>query len=309
MRKLNKITILLGILFCMPSSVSWSQVKVEKARVTITTYMEKTQREETKWWLTKIPEEKDSLKIIPLFDAKNQQIRNTLNKFQSVSPLAKEIVQTFPKPIASAFVKGMSLILSMSKEPELPKEPGVLEICFISKDQIANSPGRISYRKDWRAVMMAAIDYPPTIFPGLVFYGMSHAYFDQKGAPGSTAPPESYEYMEQEVKANELEIEILDAAVKGKYYKYIDSVLKSMKPKTFREIIDNITPENLWELEKILNCPNCPKEIAGTMLGVYYFSFGARYISSLPLANPMDEKVALYRLVSQTLKEYPTKTL
>lgn len=252
------------------------------------------------WWLT-VPPQQPTTELIDIAEWRQEHISNIVKRYADVSPATKAIAQAFSR-FRVTYSTGGSSMQVMRNNPKVNDQPVGFEICFYARQELNQHPANLYYRREWKAMMVAAIVWPEKVFPALLFHELGHALADKEGRPSAGADDDSDSWIGEEVEMHTIEENVLNATSGARYHNEIDRILNRSNARSPEEASLSFTISDLKELDRILGCEKGGSEVASSMLAEYRLSLGFRYIdSALPERERQEAKIAFYRLVRQPL--------
>ena len=211
-----------------------------------------------------------------------------------LSPLIDLIAKEFPQFYVSVFTNGMSqtIIPAYTQSDVRP-----FEVCFVPRLQMRGLPALLYYKAEWRALMIAAVDWPEQVFPALTIHELGHALYHRQGRPSATAPPTSDSYIEEEITMHELESLVLNSYSDGGYFQTIDELLRKYRISDTRDLDRLSTSENFLSLDKALRADQTSVAVASILAAQHELAVGMRFIDATEEdhARRLQKKIALYR--------------
>ncbi len=255
---------------------------------------------DSSWWLALPPQAPDKI-LIEIASLKEKQIATIINRFADVSPATNSIAKMFPH-FRVSYSTGNSSIQMMMDDPKIPDQPEGFEICFYARQEQNQYPASLYYRREWQAVMIAAISWPDKVLPAMLYHELGHALSDRKNRPSANATDDSDSWIGEEVEMHTVEADVLNAACAGQYYAQLDAILKRSEANSPEEAVFKLTIDDLTALDQLLGCEKGGPELASVLLAEHWLILGFRYIDrTVPKDERQEAKIALYRTLRQPL--------
>ena len=252
-----------------------------------------------KWWLKAAPTTKDTASVrfaVAMSDTFSKNIVAILEKHRDISPLAAAIADSITKARATIFISGSSMEIRSGMA--LPS-PDQREVCFIPQDQYAQYrfPAMAHFRSEWRALMIAAIEQPQTVFEGRIMHEAGHALRFLQGQVSATAATYSDANTSEEVEMHELEALVLDKETGGAFFKAVDHILVQSRhaEKSSQEIILGLVLEDLYALDRSLGVESVTQGVAQELAVDYLMAVAYRHIdTTLQKGDTLRRKIDFY---------------
>lgn len=274
------------------------------ASTLIGSYVSKHEAFPRKHWLTAALSPEETLSRI---EEHKKKISSLLQQYQDVSPLAGKIYKEFANFRISTFYQGGSQTV-VGAADKLP-DPRSLEICFVPENQ-GSHPGLQStfawYHWEWRAVIERDDICPDAFMAAILYHELSHALADKrKAALQPASDPWSDPWIEEEVKAHELEWQILDRASQGRLTRLYDSILaRAPKVASLETVIKLVSAGDLEEFDKLFGLEQEPEQMAGVYLAEFEIGLFLWAIDLLPISDKakLEKKITAYRWIANTVQ-------
>ena len=225
-----------------------------------------------------------------------------MKKSAGVSPLATQLYRETKKVQLSKFANGASLKFFNGKFEDLGKD--TIEICMIPMDQYQiyrqKIPAALWYRKDWKALMITAIDFSDAFLTALVYHEMGHWLRHKQGASSATAMTGSDSFISEEVEMHELEYKVLNFFSKGKLKKLMKSICARSKSKENpKDALNYVTRDDLVAFDVMLGTVDAGQRTIGTYGAQFLTSVGLECINQNTNSDQAKAKIKYYRWLSQ----------
>ena len=274
----------------------------------ISYYQEKRKTPDS-WWLNNLPRTPEDPVFQQKLNFQAYRVKNTLNRFRKVNPLAGSIRDRFEKFRVSVFVGGNTSIAI--DNPETLKDTTV-EICFVARIQSLDlrrqiqAPSSLYWRSDW-GLFMDAIDMPEQVFSGLLFHELGHGFRHGVSLTGAGYfTPESDAYAAEEIEMHQLETAIFNEASSGAFNQIIDQIVsRKSTAKTVADVLEQTTLSDLHRLDESLSAEKVGLETASLLFAHYLIAIGANYIDTH--TKELNEKIKLFRWLHQEVLDVPVR--
>jgi hypothetical protein len=259
-----------------------------------------------KWWLkndAEPPLNQDMMGSI--FTHKNDALQ-IISKYHNTSELSNSIARSFIDLSPTVWTPQGSMMTYKDEHPSMiTSHENTLELCYIPYVHIQSHPATLYYSHEWRALILAGLEYPEPVLAGLLYHELGHAYIHQILKASSANTPEGSDaYNQEEVEMHDFESQIYDRASEGKFFKCIDTILaRYPKAVSYKEVVSHLTPFDIQQLDLALGCEKCGSTLANTMLAQYCFAIGSRWIDKNTSDNEPKtrQKIAMYDWLFQNL--------
>jgi len=288
------VLIVVAISWGYPKYLGYQQEKVEKTfeRQYKSFILD---RSPDNWWLLQAPK----IGVVPTkeeiqkIDARVAKIEEKFQRYAEVSPLSKRIASQFKELFVSILTEeGVSVSNSLQKE-EVLKQPDI-EICFIAANIFRQHPNAVYYSRQRRSLMIAGVEWPETVFAGMLFHEAGHALFDiVDHAPSASANPRSNSYISEEIVMHELEIQVVDAATGGAFLQEIDKIIQRTPAKTPQDLVYRASLSNWQRLDEIMGATTAGPIVSDINSAQYDIALAFRFIEKR--GGGRSGKVAFYR--------------
>ncbi len=258
------------------------------------------------WWFTAFPPPPEqpeqyaaTVERVAAIEAKAHSL---LQRYAGTTDLSQAIADAFPRLHVMVYTQGMSVRLTQALTPEeaLPP-PNSLELCIIPQHEIGAHPNLLYYKPEWKALMVAAVDWPDAVFAALLFHELGHALRHRQGAPSATAPPNSDAYVDEEVEMHELEAAVLIAASQGQFASSIKAVIARAAPVVDWPVaLHQLELGDLRQLDQTIGADRAGQRVTSVMATQYLLTFGLWAIPQRPTdaAGYQADRRAIYRWLS-----------
>lgn len=264
-----------------------------------------SKKTDDRWLFEKVTED-DIPRLVALGKYITKQIELGLEKNSSI-PKVKEMKEIFAKNLYVSYfddASGGSVQFSM-ETTKIPSDSDQ-EVVFYGKNSSTHSmidDHPLFYDKEWRALVIGAMDWDDIWFQAVTLHELYHAKMYRDGAPSSVSPPMSNLYIQEEVSAHNLEHEILNLQTGGKYNKIVKEILNSKKAGNQKELIEQITAEDLILLDGLFGVGRSRE--TGIRLTQFYFSLLNEWVDrQFKQEDRAKEKSYNYRLIVSTGDNY-----
>ena len=256
------------------------------------------------WWFES--EEEDFIPLAGKITLAERNIKKIIAQYKDDSPLVKRIADNFDIDMVSIYYHGVSKSVMIGQAGSFEPSSRSLEVCFIPRNQYlsATFPSGLYYWQDWQAIMIAGIDWSPGIFEAVFLHEMGHAIRHRVDHdPSATAAPGTDLYISEEVAMYELEQQILDVYSSGAFTAAIDQLLADGKTKDYKKFIRQLSPQDLFLLDKALGFENISRFEASYIAPEYLFAIGFRLIDQTTSDSKLahQQKVQYYRWLTSAL--------
>ncbi len=236
-------------------------------------YAKRHRMYQEQWWLETLPT--FTAKEEELFKRRRNLLVEILGKNKNMNDLTRRITTAFPTFLL-AYTDGK--IVRSAETRTKTDDPN---ICFIPRDQIGSGhhPSMLYWDISSGSVIMAAIEMPESILPGVLFHELGHALRQRVDQSASaTAPTTSDLYISEEVEMHDLEAYV-DDAVNGKtYLAAVDGIVEQCHGTHPLDVMGVISSEDLERLDTILGAARVDGRIAGSVIIRHLYILGARAI-------------------------------
>jgi len=257
-----------------------------------------------RWWFTST--DGSAVDLADKCASAQKLVRSAIDEFQTTSPLAQRIAESFSIDLVSFFNGGMSQALLLGGTESFQPSPKSLEVCFIPQSQFDRYafPSGLYYRQDWGTVMILGINWSPGLFEAVLFHELGHALYDRvDNASSASASPGTDLYLSEEVIMSVLEQEVLNAYSKGAFYRAIDQILVKHQSRNYQELAYSLSGDDLRLLDQALGFQNISQFEANYLAPEYLFAVCFRLVDKTVL-DPNDahsEKVRCYLWATSAL--------
>lgn len=262
-----------------------------------------------KAWLTG---REDMFQEMTLIHSWANRLREQMDRYKDVSPLARR-VHHFRGFRVSKFTNGVSHSLipplpDADIEAMLIREAGQLEVCMmtpVQRNHPSLLPNSLYYRSEWGAVMVDSVQWTDTFLAALAYHEMGHALRHQVDrAPSATAPGDSDLWIGEEVEMHELEHQVLDAAVQGRFNQLLDGIIDRTPAAAtpvleYRALADTISREDWQAFDNLFGLQGAGKRTTSIHCAQFLISLGFRYIErNTPEADRRRRQIEFYRFMA-----------
>ena len=253
------------------------------------------------WWMVNPPSPQQSTFIAEVVEKRAQQVRDALDAYSKITPLAQKIADTHVSFLVSIALGGNASISAVQDSRTL--DPSKLtELSFIPQNVMGKMPGGMAvyWRSDW-GLLMEAVEFPKAAFAGFLYHELGHGVLHPAHkrdvlyhAPGSP------EYALEECEMHELETAVMDAASHGKYRAASEPLRKRMRTaSTIDEALQMLTLADIFQLDASLDASSYGLETARLLFPDYIMTLGLEFIRDKKGGD--SDRIALFRLMEQSL--------
>lgn len=255
------------------------------------------------WMFPRTPPQIGLEEFMPFMTKLGEQskiINSLLQQYGNVSPLAKRITERFHSRIITTidvggFTRGGGI-------EALPQDTSqLMEIVFIPQDQIRQHQYLMYYHMNWQAVMIGALIWPNSAFATVIFHGLARALTHKEGGAIAALGASGEEV---DIVFYNLEMDVLNAAMKGKLTVLLDAFLADNRGAAgWEELFSRLTAADLRAFEESAGCQACGSTVAQVMLPKYLLGIGFRRIEQTTPdeSQRMARKVEFRRWLDQAI--------
>lgn len=264
-------------------------------------------------WLTG---REDPVQEIAAINSWSGRVGALLDQHRSVSNLTGRIHQHFRDFRVSKFANGVShsIVIPMpgvDVEAILMREATQFEVCVITPSQRGHPsllPNCLYYRQDWRAVMADSVVWTDAFLAALMYHELGHALrhcVDR--AASATAPDKSDAWIGEEVEMHQLEHQILDVAVQGRFTLLLDGIIDRLpqgepSPEFYQAMADEVTVEDWQAYDALFGLQGAGVRMTSIHTAQFMISLGFRLIERRFPQTKTQNQIDYYRFMFSNLK-------
>jgi hypothetical protein len=261
------------------------------------------------WWLSDLPLNPEDGAFVQKMLDREKLVKNTLDRFRKVSPLAEQIHAKFGTFAVSVFLRGNASI-TIGQVSQI-KQAGV-EICFVAKNEAKlleksiNAPSSLYWRSDW-GMFVNAVEMPYSVFAGLLYHELGHGIRHPVSHAGKGYfKPGSDEYVAEEIEMHALETLVFSEASGGSFGKIIDEIL-SRNPKALNttDVLAGITLSDLVRFDISIGADKAGLETSQLLFAHYMIAVGTAHCD-LRSAG-IQEKILMFRWLHREVFGIPVR--
>jgi hypothetical protein len=251
----------------------------------------------------------------------SHRLRGLLDRYKDVSPLSRRIHGQYRNFLPSKFVNGISQ--SLMNQPrqadgsELTAEQLValfhaqsnqLEVCLMTPAQRNHPdllPNSLYYRKEWGSVMADSLQWSDAFLAAITYHEFGHALRHRvDAAPSATAPGNSDLWISEEVEMHELEYQVLDMAVQGRFSQQLDRIIDRVPESDvtlefYRSVADAISAQDWQDFDNLFGLRSAGPKMTSIHCAQFLISLGFRCIERLfPEQERRNRQIEYYRFVT-----------
>lgn len=227
------------------------------------------------WWLEPRNVEQ-SKETIDLVARKTDEVNDLIQHYRSASFLSEEIAMTFPKLVGSWLFSPHGIV---GAQPTSKKE---FLIVWVPGHLTHQQPATVYFNREYNAVFVGALDWPPAVLAGIIFHELGHAMRYRQGALTATAAPGTFLYALEEIETHMVQSAVFNSATAGignrGYRGVLNGILSRKKVATPIETLDLITKQDLVDLNRIIGCGYCDGAIASVTTSHHILALGLEWI-------------------------------
>lgn len=269
-------------------------------------YREKIKHPEI-WWLDALPKNPEDPVFHEKILSRERLIKNTLDRFRKVSPLAEAIHAKFDVFTVSIFIGGKASIAV--KTPSELKQSKV-EICFVPRthatalEKSINAPSSVYWRSDW-GMFVNAVEIPATVFAGLLYHELGHGLRHPVSLTGvGYFPTNSDANAAEEIEMHELETKVFNESSDGAFEKILtEIVLRNPKIKSVEEAMAETTAHDLTRLDTSIGANKAGIETSSLLFAHYLIAVGTTYLDTKK--SGVEEKIRMFRFLHKEVLDIP----
>ncbi len=222
------------------------------------TYLIRKSKNPDRWWLESASPGNPS-NLADLIEHERQTLLAILDKYKSASPLAGQVQGRFRELYVTVAKDGYSFQDSKSSDGA----PRGTEVCFIPRGQFSkNEPSSLYWDGGWKAVKIAALEWPERLKAGVLFHELGHGLYEgnPKYRPEVSSAPTNGVFtdvsVEEEVIMHELELAVIDKASDGAYLSTLRAIVRKHNAANWRSLLGLVTVEDLHSLDQVIGSEN-----------------------------------------------------
>ncbi len=239
----------------------------------------------------------ETKEFVALLEGRKAELEGVLVRCKDVSPLTSRIFEKFHDLKPTMFRNGGSYDARLADGGTSPLLFGGWEICFFSQGDMKHFrfPAYAYWRSDWKAVVIADLEWPTPILGGLLYLTLGHGLREITGHAERTTqtfsaiePPGS-----REAEMHELQAKVVDFLSEGKYLARCDEILKKYSgAKTPAELLSSLAVGDLLALDGVVGARMNGLDVSSTTVSQHLIVLGLRFIAST--GGSLKEKAAFY---------------
>ncbi len=292
-----------------PVAKTVSSPSGQKVHALETAYFREKAKVPEIWWLSDLPINPEDGAFVQKMMDREKLVKNTLDRFRKVSPLAEQIHTKFGTFAVSVFLRGNASI-TIGQAHQI-KQAGV-EICFVAKKQAGileksiNAPSSLYWRSDW-GMFVNAVEVPYSVFAGLLYHELGHGIRHPVSLTGKGYfTPDSSEYVAEEIEMHRLETLVFNEASGGIFEKTIAEImLRNPKALHVTEVMAGVTLDDLGKLDRSIGADKAGLETSQLLFAHYMIAIGTAY-SDLKSLGIM-EQISMFRWLNQEVFDVTVK--
>jgi|GEM_PF-5976518 len=225
---------------------------------------------------------------------------NVVTRSKDASDLASKIAAHYDHFTPTLFEQGASKIVKKIVAQTSPQGPEDIlkgkELCFfLPQDKVRfGLSGSLYWNDQWKAVMIQIMEWPETVFAGLLMHELGHGYHSEVlHSKSAHAPILSDEWTEEEIGMHELEAAVFNQLSKGRYYNLIDRAVAKGSGNKLETVLTGVNLDILDKLDDCLGGKDISRELASLVCAEHLSIICFRYADAHSLG--MAAKIEMYK--------------